>query len=115
MNKYEHSLFVIILCVWVFALKTFKFFSLFVHIIFNVFLMINSIFHAFQHNSMVPYGKKKVYDAKIEGGRNLSMQVQVKIKYVVYEIQKSTLFNQIKLPVGVKLFVNFSFYVSVSL
>ena len=59
--------------------------------------------------------RKYMMPTKIEGGRNLSMQIQVKIKYVVYEIQKSTLFNQIKLPVGVKLFVNFSFYVSVSL
>ena len=59
MNKYEHCLFAIILCV-----------CLFVHIILNVILMINPICHAFQHNSMVPYGKKKVYDAKIGGGRN---------------------------------------------
>ena len=59
MNKYEHCLFVIILCVW-----------LFVHIILNVFLMINRICHAFKHNSMVTYCRKTVHDAKIGGARH---------------------------------------------
>ena len=58
--------------------------------------MINPICHAFQHNSMLPYCKKTIYECKIGDSRNWSKTIQVKTKNLVYEIRKPTLFNQIR-------------------
>ena len=97
MNKYEHCFICNNSMCVVICLKNFQVLLLICSYYFNDFLMIDPICHAFQHNSMVPHGNKKIYEAKIGGGRNRSMQIQVKIKYLVYKIQKPTLFNQIKL------------------
>ena len=70
MNKNEHCFICNKSTRVVVCLKYFYFFFLFVLIIFNVFLMINPICHAFQLNSIVPHGNKIVYEAKIGDGRN---------------------------------------------